>query len=73
MGYRETTYIVFDGDRDRWAYASMRGWKALDNIDFDFRNAHDLRDIRDWSLPETGQKDTSPTVLNSTASNSTNW
>lgn len=31
----------------------MKGWKALENIDFDFRDAHDLRDIRDWSLPDT--------------------
>jgi hypothetical protein len=31
----------------------MKGWKAFKNIDFDFRDAHDLRDIRDWSLPDT--------------------
>jgi hypothetical protein len=48
-----TTYIIFDGDKDRLAYAHMKGWKALEHIDFDFRDAHDLRDIRDWSLPDT--------------------
>ncbi len=53
MSYRNTTYIIFDGDKDRWAYARMKGWKALENIDFDFRDAHDLRDIRDWFLPDT--------------------
>ena len=53
MGYRSTTYIIFDGDKDRWAYARMKGWKALENIDFDFHDAHDLRDIRNWSLPDT--------------------
>ncbi len=49
MSYQDTTYIIFDGDKDRWAYARMKVWKALENIDFDFRDAHDLRDIRDWS------------------------
>lgn len=39
MGYQDTTYIIFDGDKDRWAYAFMKGWKALKNIDFDFRDA----------------------------------
>lgn len=53
MSYRDTTYIIFDGDKDRWAYARMRGWKALENIDFDFRDAHDLKRIRDTSLPDT--------------------
>ena len=53
MSYQDTTYIIFDGDKDRWAYARMKGWKALENIDFDFRDAHDLRNIRDWSLPDT--------------------
>ena len=53
MSYRDTTYIIFDGDKDRWAYARMKGWKALENIDFDFRDAHDLKDIREWSQPDT--------------------
>jgi hypothetical protein len=34
--------VVFDGDNDKWAYAYMKGWKANDHIDFDFRDAHDL-------------------------------
>ena len=53
MSHKDTTYIIFDGDKDRWAYARMKGWKALENIDFDFRDAHDLKQIRDWSLPDT--------------------
>jgi len=53
MSYQDTTYIIFDGDKDCWAYARMKGWKALENIDFDFQDAHDLRNIRDWSLPDT--------------------
>jgi len=53
MSYRDTTYIIFDGDKDYWAYARMKGWNALRNIDFDFRDAHDLKSIRDTSLPDT--------------------
>ena len=35
-------YVVFDGDEDQWAYRFMKGWKANDNVDFDFEDAHDL-------------------------------
>ena len=48
-----TTYIIFDGDKDYWAYARMKGWSALPNIDFNFENAHDLKSIRDYSQVET--------------------
>lgn len=41
MAYKDKTYIIFDGDKDKWAYARMKGWKALEHIDFDFENAHD--------------------------------
>lgn len=42
MGYRNKTYVVFDGDNDKWAYAYMKGWKSNDNVDFNFHNAHDI-------------------------------
>lgn len=42
MAYKDKTYIIFDGDKDKWAYANMKGWKALEHIDFDFENAHDV-------------------------------
>jgi hypothetical protein len=42
MAYRDPTYVIFDGDKDQCAYRYMRGWKALENVDFDFRDAHDL-------------------------------
>lgn len=50
---RNKTYICFDADTDMWAYARMKGWKALDNIDFDFDNAHELNNLRDGSTEET--------------------
>ncbi|MDE5446386.1 hypothetical protein GWG65_34500 [Bradyrhizobium sp. CSA207] len=42
MAYNDPSYVVFDGDEDKWAYGRMKGWKALENIDFDFQDAHDL-------------------------------
>jgi hypothetical protein len=36
------TYVIFDGDKDRWAYAFMKGWKVNERVEFDFRDAHDL-------------------------------
>jgi hypothetical protein len=42
MGYKDPTYVIFDGDQDKWAYAFMKGWNKNENIDFDFRDAHDL-------------------------------
>jgi antiphage defense system Thoeris ThsB-like protein len=42
MGYRNRTYVIFDGDSDIWAYGRMKGWNALPTVDFDFYNAHDL-------------------------------
>jgi hypothetical protein len=35
-------YVAFDGDKDKWAYAFMKGWKTNDRVDFDFEDAHDL-------------------------------
>jgi len=31
----------------------MKGWKALDHIDFDFDNAHELNNLREGSTEET--------------------
>jgi 3'-phosphoadenosine 5'-phosphosulfate sulfotransferase len=53
MAYRNKTYVIFDADNDIWAYRFMRGWKAKENIDFNFHDAHDLSDIRQTSTEET--------------------
>jgi len=37
-----TTYVIFDGDKDRYAYAYMKGWKVNERVEFDFRDAHDI-------------------------------
>lgn len=36
------TYVIFDGDKDRYAYAFMKGWKANERVEFDFRDTHDM-------------------------------
>ncbi len=53
MGYRNKTYVIFDGDNNMWAYARMKGWKSLDNIDFDFYDAHDLKPLSGHAANET--------------------
>lgn len=37
-----TSYVIFDGDKDQWAYRFVRGWHANPNIPFEFIDAHDL-------------------------------
>lgn len=53
MGYRNKTYVIFDGDEDMWAYAYMNGWKKNENIDFNFHNAHDLNVLTDRASEDT--------------------
>src|SRR5690606_1602123 len=43
MAYRNKTYVIFDGDKDMWAYAYMLGWKKNKNIDFNFYDAHEIQ------------------------------
>lgn len=40
--HTDPSYIIFDGDKDKWAYAYMMGWNANERMDFKFFNAHDL-------------------------------
>jgi hypothetical protein len=42
MSYRDATYVIFDGDNDKWAYAYLKGWNTNEYVDFDFRDAHDI-------------------------------
>lgn len=53
MGYRNKTYVIFDGDNDMWAYGFMKGWKQNKNVDFNFFNAHDLNIISEGSTEES--------------------
>jgi len=53
MAYRNKTYVCFDADNDIDYYKKMLKWKADDDIDFDFYDAHDLNNLRDDSQEET--------------------
>jgi hypothetical protein len=53
MGYRNKTYVIFDGDNDMWAYRYMRGWNAQEHMDFDFYDAHDIKPLTDQASEET--------------------
>src|SRR5437899_1842576 len=52
MGYRNKTYVVFDGDNDKWAYAFMKGWKSNENVEFNFHDAHDISPLTANALSE---------------------
>lgn len=53
MAYRNKTYVAFDGDKDILYYRLMKAWKANDNIEFDFHDAHELNTARDTSDEES--------------------
>lgn len=53
MAYRNKTYVAFDGDEDIRFYRLMCAWKANDNFDFNFHDAHDLNSARDSSQEES--------------------
>src|SRR5216683_2269522 len=53
MGYRNKTYVIFDGDNDIWAYGYMKGWNANDNMDFNFYDAHDIRPLTERASEDT--------------------
>jgi hypothetical protein len=53
MSYRNKTYVIFDGDKDMWAYAYMKGWKSSDRVDFDFYDAHDISPVTQLASEET--------------------
>lgn len=52
MSHRNPTYVIFDGDEDKWAYGFMLGWKTNDRIEFDFSNAHDLDNMTSLAQDE---------------------
>ncbi len=52
MAYRNKIYVAFDGDKDMWAYRFMKGWNSLENIDFNFQDAHDIKELTDRAQNE---------------------
>jgi len=56
VSYRNKTYVCFDADTDIRYYRMMCAWKENDNIDFNFHNAHDLNNLRDYASEEQIKK-----------------
>lgn len=50
MAYRTRTYIAGDWDHDKNAVDTLYYWKNNRYLNFDFLDAHELRDARDTSL-----------------------
>lgn len=53
MSYRNKTYVAFDGDNDMWAYGFMKGWHTLDSINFNFEDAHGIKELTNNAQDET--------------------
>lgn len=53
MGYRNKTYVCFDGDEDIRYYELMKAWEANPNFNFNFYDAHDINNIWERSSEET--------------------
>src|SRR5262245_38517155 len=45
MSHSDTTYVIFDADNDIWAYGYMKGWSKSERVDFNFKDAHDLKPL----------------------------
>ncbi len=73
VSYRNKTYVIFDADNDRWAYAFMKGWKSNANMDFNFHDAHDIGPITDRASDETIKDTTEGEVFKCEASRSFGW
>ena len=53
MAYKNKVYVAFDGDKDIHYYRLMQAWKQSDNTDFNFADAHSLKQARDSSTEES--------------------
>lgn len=53
MAYRNKTYVAFDADNDIHYYRLMCAWRANDNTDFNFHDAHDINNLLPTSSEET--------------------
>lgn len=52
MAYRNKTFVSFASEHITW-YRLMQAWKANQNIDFNFHDAHDLNVALDTSQSDT--------------------
>lgn len=65
MAYRNKVFVSFDGDNDIHYYRLMKAWKQNDRTDFNFNDAHDIKQARDTSLEATIKRSLRDRLLNS--------
>lgn len=65
MAYRNKTYVAFDADNDIRYYWLMRAWTQSDHTEFNFYDAHDLKQARDTSLESSIKRSLRDRILNS--------
>lgn len=64
MGYRNKTYVCFDGDSDIHYYRLMQAWHQNDRTPFSLYNAHELNTARDASQEESIKRQLRERLLN---------
>ena len=53
MSYRNRTYVIFDSEKDLWAYTEMKGWPEREQIPFNLFDALDLGPLSERAPEET--------------------
>ena len=53
MAYKNKAYVAFDADNDIRYYRLMQAWKQSDFTTFNFYDAHELNNLRNWSSEQT--------------------
>ncbi|MFH2055504.1 MAG: TIR domain-containing protein, partial [bacterium] len=65
MPYRNKTYVAFDADNDMHYYRLMQAWKQSDHTEFNFYDAHLLKQARDQSEELTIKRSLRDRILSS--------
>jgi hypothetical protein len=55
MGYRNTTFVMFDSDADGWAWRFMQGWNSFAGVQFDLYGQTDVDQLRRRMKPNEFQ------------------
>ena len=53
MSYRNKTYVIFDAEKDLWAFNEMKAWPEREGIAFSFLEALDLSPLSERAPEET--------------------
>lgn len=53
MSYKNKTYVCFDADKDMNYYNLLKAWNENEHMTFEFRDAHEINNLRVYSSEET--------------------